>query len=642
LGKKIKRKKEKSTLIEGIVDHVNKRYCFIKSEKFKEDTKILTKNMRGAIHGDKVLFSTINNYTFKNFEGKIIKIVERSRNTFIGKIQDSGDFAFFIPDHKNIFTDFFIKKSKNQKITEDYKVLVKVNKWHTRGKPEAIIIKTLGKSGHNETEINSIMYEYNLPQSFSKNVISETNNLKNNIDEQEISKRKDIREIQTFTIDPRDAKDFDDALSIKETKNGFYNVGIHIADVAHFFSEKTEINREAEKRATSVYLVDRTIPMLPEKLSNYLCSLRPNTDRLTFSIMCDINLNAEIKNIWIGKTIIHSEKRFTYEEAQKIIENENGKFSNGLKILNSIAKKIRKKRFESGAFNFRTKEIEFKLNENKKPINIYLKKRRDSHKMIEEFMLLANKIVAEKISEIETRDKNKYTFVYRIHEDPSLEKLIELKNYISQFGYTINTEEKNLSDSLNQLMQKIKGKPEENSIEKFTVRSMSKAIYSTRKEKHFGLAFKNYTHFTSPIRRFPDIMVHRLLNRYLLGEKTIDKKYFDILCKHSSAMELNATSAERESIKFKQVEYMSQFINKNFEGIISGITEWGIFIEIIKTQCEGLVKVSSLKDDYYEFDKKNMKIVGKNSKKKYQLGQSLVVKVIDTDVDRRTIDLELL
>ena len=631
-----KRKYKNNNLLEGIVDHVNKRYCFIECEKLNKDVKVFNYDMKGAIHKDKVLFSL--NDKVKN-EGKVIKILERAKNIFVGKVQDNKDFAFFVPDQKKIYTDFFIKKNSQEKYKENLKVLAKVTNWNTRRKPEASIIKILGKSGENETEINSIMYEYQLNQNFPKDVIQEIDQINSKIDQSEIDIRKDIRKLKTFTIDPSDAKDFDDALSIDDNKDGFFNVGIHIADVSHFFDKNSSINKEAEKRATSVYLVDRTIPMLPEKLSNYLCSLRPNSDRLTFSVMFDINIEAEIKNIWIGKTIIHSEKRFTYEEAQKCIDEGEGKFSKGLKILNSIAKKIRKKRFKNGSFNFKTKEVKFILDENKKPINIYEKIRQDSHKMIEEYMLLANKIVAEKVQKIKNK---KNPFIYRIHEEPKTDKLEELKNYIAQFGYKINTEEKTLSKSLNDLMRKIKDKPEENSIEKFAIRSMSKAKYSINREKHFGLSFNNYTHFTSPIRRYPDVMVHRLLNNYLNNKFSEENSYYQILCKHSTNMEILATKAERESIKFKQVEYMSNFIDKDFDGIISGINEWGIFVELIKTQCEGLIKLSSIKNDFFDFDNINMQIIGKKSKIKFTMGQQVKVRVIETNIEKRTIDLELL
>jgi ribonuclease R len=636
----MKYKNQEKTLT-GVVDHVNKRYCFISVEEIAEDIKIKSKNMKNAIHGDKVIVKLLNNFSYKNFEGEIIKVLERSKNEYIGKIQDNGDFAFFIPDNKKIYIDFFIKKKKKIRYDDNLKVLVKVNNWNSRRNPEADIIRIIGKSGENETEISSIIHDYNLPTTFPKLVENEANNLKNEITSDEIHKRKDLRNITTFTIDPEDAKDFDDALSIKINNKNSFSIGIHIADVSHFFTNESEINKEAEKRANSIYLVDRTIPMLPERLSNNLCSLKPNTDRLTFSVIFDINKEAIIKNVWIGKTVIHSDKRFTYENAQDAIDKNETQYSKSLRILNSLSKIIRKNRFKSGAFNFRSEEIKFKLDKNKKPINVFKKIRKDTHKMIEEYMLLANKIVAEKINEFEKINKQKYTFVYRIHEDPKQEKLIELKNYIDQFGYKLNTEENNLSISLNKLMEKIKGKPEEGSIERFAIKSMSKAKYSTKKEKHFGLAFPNYTHFTSPIRRFPDVMVHRLLYKYLNFSKSVDKTYYEILCKHSSKMEINATKAERESIKFKQTEYMTNFINQKFEAVITGITEWGIYAEIIETKCEGLIRTSSMKDDYYNFDDQKIRIVGKRSKKIYQLGQSINIIVVNTDINKRNIDLEI-
>ena len=641
MKKKKKKYNNQEKTFTGIVDHVKKRFCFISVDEITEDIKIKSRNMKSAIHGDKVLVKLLNNFSYKNFEGEIIKILERSKNEYIGEIQDNGDFAFFIPDNKKIYNDFFVKKKKKIRYDENLKVLVKVNNWNSRRNPEAEIIKVIGKSGENETEISSIIHDYNLPTAFPNVVENEAANLKNEIPNDEINKRKDLRNITTFTIDPEDAKDFDDALSIKINNKNSFSIGIHIADVSHFFTTKSEINKEAEKRATSTYLVDRTIPMLPERLSNNLCSLKPNTDRLTFSVIFDINKEARINNIWIGKTIIHSDKRFTYENAQHAIDKNNTPYSEGLIILNSLSKIIRKNRFESGAFNFRSEEIKFKLDENKKPISVYKKNRQDTHKMIEEYMLLANKIVAEKINEFEKKNKQQYTFVYRIHEDPKEEKLIELKNYIDQFGYQLNTEENNLSNSLNKLMEKIKGKPEEGSIEKFAIKSMSKAKYSTKKEKHFGLAFPNYTHFTSPIRRFPDVMVHRLLFKYLNFSKSLDKTYYEILCKHSSKMEINSTKAERESIKFKQTEYMANFINQKFEAVITGVTEWGIYAEIIKTKCEGLIRISSMKDDYYNFDDKKIRIVGKRSKKIYQLGQNINIIVINTDINKRNIDLEI-
>ena len=639
--RKKKDKKLNRNTLSGIVDHVNRKYAFVTTDEFSEDIKIKSRFMRGAIHGDKVELKISDNFSRKNIEGEVIKILERKSNEFIGMVEDSKGFAFFIPKNKKIFVDFFVRKKKNENFSKNKKYIAKVINWgNSNKKPEAKIIKCIGESGKNETEINSIIYDFNLPVKFPNDVIVETEKLDEKISEKEINNRKDLRYLDSFTIDPDDAKDFDDALSI-EKKDGFYNIGIHIADVSHFFNNRTQINNEAEKRATSIYLVDRTIPMLPEKLSNNLCSLKPNVDRLTFSVLIKMDEKFKIISSWVGRTIIHSKKRFTYEDAQESIDNSNGLFHEKLNMLNKVAKHIRKKRFDSGSFNFRSNEVKFKLDKEKKPIGVYKKVRKDTHKLVEEYMLLANKIVAEFIINHEKKHNKTFPFIYRIHEDPEQQKISELKNYIKQYGYSINSNEKNLAVSLNDLMKKIKGKPEESSIEKFAIRSMSKAKYSTNKEKHFGLSFRHYTHFTSPIRRFPDVMVHRLISDYTNGSNPKDKRYYDIMCKHSSKMEINATKAERESIKFKQAEYMTNFIGKEFEAVVSGITEWGMYGEIVENHCEGLIRMSSMKDDRYEFDDQKIRIVGRNNKKIFRLGQVIRVKVTDTDIEKRTIDLVL-
>ena len=639
--RKKKDKKLNRNTLSGIVDHVNRKYAFVTTDEFSEDIKIKSRFMRGAIHGDKVELKISDNFSRKNIEGEVIKILERKSTEFIGMVEDSKGFAFFIPKNKKIFVDFFVRKKKNENFSKNKKYIAKVINWgNSNKKPEAKIIKCIGESGKNETEINSIIYDFNLPVKFPNDVIVETEKLDEKISEKEINNRKDLRYLDSFTIDPDDAKDFDDALSI-EKKDGFYNIGIHIADVSHFFNNRTQINNEAEKRATSIYLVDRTIPMLPEKLSNNLCSLKPNVDRLTFSVLIKMDEKFKIISSWVGRTIIHSKKRFTYEDAQESIDNSNGLFHEKLNMLNKVAKHIRKKRFDSGSFNFRSNEVKFKLDKEKKPIGVYKKVRKDTHKLVEEYMLLANKIVAEFIINHEKKHNKTFPFIYRIHEDPEQQKISELKNYIKQYGYSINSNEKNLAVSLNDLMKKIKGKPEESSIEKFAIRSMSKAKYSTNKEKHFGLSFRHYTHFTSPIRRFPDVMVHRLISDYTNGSNPKDKRYYDIMCKHSSKMEINATKAERESIKFKQAEYMTNFIGKEFEAVVSGITEWGMYGEIVENHCEGLIRMSSMKDDRYEFDDQKIRIVGRNNKKIFRLGQVIRVKVTDTDIEKRTIDLVL-
>ena len=642
---KFKKKKKKSNTrgytLKGTVDHVNKKYAFIEIDEYSEDIKVRSKYLKGAIHGDKVEIKVSHQLSKRNLEGEVIKILERKTNEFIGTIEDSKGFAFFIPKNKKVFVDFFIRKKRSDKFSKRKKYLVKVIDWgNSSKKPEAKVIKCIGNIGENETEINSIIHDFDLPTEFPSDVKEETELLNEIISEKEIKKRKDLRAIDSFTIDPDDAKDFDDALSVEKEKDNI-SIGIHIADVSHFFNVRTKINEEAEKRATSVYLVDRTIPMLPEKLSNNLCSLKPNVDRLTYSVIIKFDSNLSIVDYWIGRTVIHSKKRFTYDEAQESINNKNGLFHEKLNILNEIKKNIRIKRFKSGSFNFSSNEIKFRLDKEKKPIEVFRKKRKDTHKMVEEYMLLANKLVAEKIISIEKKENKPYPFVYRIHEDPEESKIGELKNYIKQFGYTINTNEGSLANSLNGLMKEIKGKPEERSVEKFAIRSMSKAKYSTTQEKHFGLSFRHYTHFTSPIRRFPDVMVHRLLSDYMNESKPKEKTYYDIMCKHSSKMEINATKAERESIKYKQAEYMSLFIGKKFDAIISGVTEWGIYAEIVETLCEGLIKISSMKDDHYIFDSEKMRIKGRNSKKIFRLGQPIRVLVIDTDIEKRTIDLEL-
>ena len=639
--KKKKTTRSRGYTLNGTVDHVNKKYAFIEIDEFSEDIKVRSRYLRGAIHGDKVEIKVSHQLSKRNLEGEVIKILERKTTEFIGTVEDSKGFAFFIPKNKKVFVDFFIRKKRSDKFSKRKKYLAKVIDWgNSSKKPEAKIVKCIGNIGENETEINSIIYDFDLPTEFPSDVKEETNMLNEIISEKEIKKRKDLRSLDSFTIDPDDAKDFDDALSV-EKENDNIIIGIHIADVSHYFNVRTDINKEAEKRATSVYLVDRTIPMLPEKLSNDLCSLKPNVDRLTYSVIIKFDSNLSIIDYWIGRTVIHSKKRFTYDEAQESINNIDGLFHEKLNILNNIAKNIRAKRFKSGSFNFSSNEIKFRLDKEKKPIEVFRKKRKDTHKMVEEYMLLANKLVAEKIISIEKKEKKSYPFVYRIHEDPEESKISELKNYIKQFGYTINTNEGSLANSLNGLMKEIKGKPEERSVEKFAIRSMSKAKYSTEKEKHFGLSFRHYTHFTSPIRRFPDVMVHRLLSDYMNESKPKEKTYYDIMCKHSSKMEINATKAERESIKYKQAEYMSLFIGKKFDAIISGVTEWGIYAEIVKTLCEGLIKISSMKDDHYIFDSEKMRITGRNSKKIFRLGQPIRVLVIDTDIEKRTIDLEL-
>ena len=449
--------------------------------------------------------------------------------------------------------------------------------------------------------------------------------------------RRDFRNITTITIDPEDAKDFDDALSLKVLPNGNYEVGIHIADVTHYLKENSPLDQEAYKRATSVYLVDRTIPMLPEQLSNDLCSLNPKEDKLTFSAVFELDNNAHVRNEWFGRTIIHSDKRFTYEEAQEVIENVKGPFTKELTLLNELALKLRVERFMRGSINFETTEVKFILTEDGKPLGIVPKERKDAHKMIEDFMLLANKKVAEYISKKSKGRKN--TFVYRTHDYPDPEKINAFSVFAKKFGHKMDTDQSSLATSLNNLIEDIEGTPEQNVLQTLAIRSMAKAKYTTEKSGHFGLAFAHYTHFTSPIRRYPDVIVHRLLEHYLKGGESMSPQTYEEKCKHSSEMEVKAADAERASIKYKQVEYIESVKDREFEGVVSGVTEYGVFVEMTENKCEGMVRVSAMNDDYYEFDEDNYRVIGRRTKKTITLGDNVKVRVTGTDIDRRTIDL---
>ncbi|MDH5400532.1 MAG: VacB/RNase II family 3'-5' exoribonuclease, partial [Cyclobacteriaceae bacterium] len=455
---------------------------------------------------------------------------------------------------------------------------------------------------------------------------------------QEVKKRRDFRTVTTFTIDPEDAKDFDDALSFRLLDNGNYEIGVHIADVTHYVRPETELDEEAFERATSVYLVDRTVPMLPERLSNELCSLRPNEDKLTFSAVFEMNDRAEVVNTWLGRTIIHSDRRFSYEAAQEVIETGEGDFANEIITLNGLAKQLKKDRFAHGAINFETTEVRFRLDDKGKPVEVIPRIRKDAHKLIEEFMLLANRSVATFVYD-KKKGKNKDTFVYRVHDNPDPEKISDFAQFAAKFGHKLNGQEGSISKWINQLMGEIAGQPEEHVLQTLAIRSMAKAIYTTEEKGHFGLAFRHYTHFTSPIRRYPDMMVHRLLQHYLDEGKSPDREEYEEQCTHSSNREKRAADAERASIKYKQVEFMASAEDRDYAGIISGVTEWGIYVEINETKCEGMVRLADLKDDYYEFDEKNYRIFGRSKGKVYTLGADVTVRVKNTDIDKRIIDL---
>ncbi|HCR52796.1 MAG TPA: ribonuclease R, partial [Cytophagales bacterium] len=551
------------------------------------------------------------------------------------------NFSFIVPDFKKIYQDFFVHQEHINNAETNDKVVFEVTKWAMPDRnPEAKVIEILGKTGENEAEIHSIMAEFDLPFRFDPVVLKESENIKDEISKDEIEKRRDFRDVLTFTIDPEDAKDFDDAISFRQLENGHYEIGVHIADVTHYVQPGTTLDKDAFDRATSVYLVDRTVPMLPERLSNQLCSLRPNEDKLTFCALFEMDDKAKIYNEWFGRTIIHSDQRFAYEQAQELIEGGEGKLAKELQLLNHLALKLRKDRFAKGAVNFETTEVKFKLDEKGKPLEVVTKVRKDAHKLIEEFMLLANKAVATYVFRMK-KGEDKNTFVYRTHDHPNPEKVMDFAQFAKQFGHKVNIEEAAVSRSLNQLMSEIEGKPEQNVLQQLAVRAMAKAKYTTDAKGHFGLAFPHYTHFTSPIRRYPDMMVHRLLQYYLDGGKSVNKKDYEEKCVHSSEREKRAADAERASIKYKQVEFMSMATDKVYEGIITGVTDFGVFIEIIETKCEGMARLADMKDDFYEFDERNYRVIGRRRKKIYRLGDKVNVRIKKTDIDRRLIDLSI-
>jgi ribonuclease R len=630
----------KSKAVTGLVDHVNPRFAYIVTgEEGKKDIYVRSQDLGSAIHGDTVEVAMTNKKTGSNPEGKVTSIIKRGRDRFVGRIELSRNFGFVVPDFKKIYQDFFIYPENLAGATANDKVLFEVTKWADRDKsPEGKVIEILGKTGENEAEIHSIMAEFDLPFRFPENVLKESEKISEAITPEEVKKRWDFREVLTFTIDPEDAKDFDDAISFRKLDNGRYEIGVHIADVTHYVTPGNVLDGDAFDRATSVYLVDRTVPMLPERLSNALCSLRPNEDKLTFAAVFEMDDKAKVYKEWFGRTVIHSDHRFSYEQAQEVIESGTGKFAEEIKILNQLHHVLRRERFKKGAVNFESTEVKFKLDEKGKPLAVVPKVRKDAHKLIEEFMLLANRAVATFIFKMK-KGEDKNTFVYRTHDLPNQEKVEDFARFAKQFGHNLQIESASISRSLNNLMEEIEGKPEQNVLQSLAVRAMAKAKYTTDAKGHFGLAFDHYTHFTSPIRRYPDMMVHRLLQHYLDGGKSVAKKEYEERCIHSSEREKRAADAERASIKYKQVEFMSLAENKVYDGIITGVTEFGIFVEIVETKCEGMARMADMKDDFYEFDEKNYRAIGRRRKKIYRLGDKVKVRIKKTDIDRRLIDL---
>ncbi len=629
----------------GRVDHVNKNFAFIAVEGQDDDVYIETESLKGAMDGDTVRIQVFSDGRARGqrLEGRVTEVITRGRPEIVGVIEIWPKYALVEPDHRKLYDPIHIPIENLKDANDGDKVIVRIEQWPTRTrKAEGKIVEVLGKAGDNNAEMHAILAQFGLPIHFPASVEREAEAIPVAIPEAEVARRRDIREVTTFTIDPVDAKDFDDALSLRYLDNDNVEIGIHIADVAYYVQPNTELEKEAYRRATSVYLVDRTVPMLPEKLSNGLCSLRPNEDRLAFSAIFEMTQKGKLVDEWFGRTIIHSNRRFSYEEAQEVIETGAGDYPEALTLLNNLAKTLRKERFRKGAINFETVEVRFKLDENGKPLGIYQKERKDSNKLIEEFMLLANRRVAEYVYSL-SKGKNKNTMVYRVHEAPDPEKLKSFATFVAKLGYKVNTDdEKEIAKSMNSMLEEVEGKPEQNLIESLAVRTMAKARYTTEDLGHFGLAFRRYSHFTSPIRRYPDVMAHRLLQHYLDGGASASKEGLEEACKHSSERERMAAEAERASIKYKQVEYMSTMDKeREFDGIITGVTDFGIFVEITETASEGLVRMNDLGDDYYELDKENYRLIGQKTKKIYTFGDRVKVRVKDTNLARRSMDLYL-
>lgn len=631
-----------SQFIEGTIQITQRGTGFLIAESgSKEDILIESDHLNTALNGDKVKVNVFAHKSGGRSTGEVIEVVERKKSEFVGVIQLSASYAFMVPDDKRVYTDIFIPLPHLNKAKNGDKVVVRINEWNPIQKnPIGEVLSVLGRPGDHMTEMHAIIAEFGFSTNFPAQVEKDAERIPFDIPAAETKSRRDFRKVLTFTIDPEDAKDFDDALSIQKLEDGLWEIGVHIADVAHYVPVGSALDEEALKRATSVYLVDRTIPMLPEKLSNGVCSLRPNEDKLTFSTVFKMNDAGEVKDTWIGKTIIHSDRRYSYEEAQLCIETGVGDYAEDIRILNRLALILKAERFRNGAVNFETEEVKFKLDENFKPIGIFKKVRKDAHKLIEEFMLLANRTVAGYAHHLGKGDKKK-TFVYRVHEAPSEEKLKLFSTFATRFGYHIKTtSDKAIAQSFNKLLLDVEGKPEQNIIQSMAVRSMMKAYYTTAKTSHYGLGFDFYTHFTSPIRRYPDLMVHRLLFNYLHKGKSADERQYEAMCKQSSQMEIQAAEAERASVRYKQVEYISNFIGHQFSGVISGVTEWGMYVEITEYKCEGMIRLSSLADDFYEFDEYNQWIIGRNTRKIFQLGGLIEVIVKNADVLKRQIDLD--
>ena len=604
---------------------------------------IAERNSAHAMNNDKVKIALFAKRKNRNPEGEVIEILERANDTFVGTLKVEKFYAFLLTENRTLANDIFIPKDKLKGGKNGDKAVVKIVEWPEEAKnPIGQVIDILGKAGENTTEMHAILAEFGLPYVYPKNVETAAEKIPAEISETDYAEREDFRNVTTFTIDPKDAKDFDDALSIRLIKPGLWEVGVHIADVTHYVKEGSVIDKEAEKRATSVYLVDRTIPMLPERLCNFICSLRPDEEKLAFSVIFNMNEKGEVKDSRIVHTIIKSDRRFTYEEAQKVIETGEGDYKEEILELNKLAQILRKQRLAAGAIDFDRVEVKFEIDETGKPLSVYFKESKEANKLIEEFMLLANRTVAERIGKVPKNKKAK-VFPYRIHDLPDPDKLENLNWFINRFGYKIRTSgsKTEISKSINRLLDDIKNKKEQNLVETVSLRAMQKARYSTHNIGHYGLAFDYYTHFTSPIRRFPDMMVHRLLTRYLAGGRTVQEAKYEELCDHSSEMEQIAANAERASVKYKQVEFMGERLGMEFDGVISGVTEWGLYVELNENKCEGMIPMRDLGDDYYDFDEKNYCLTGRRHHKKFSLGDPVTIKVARANLEKKQLDFAL-
>lgn len=634
---------ELKTFVEGKVDLTNDGSAFIVTDdEFENDIFVAPRKLRNALNGDRVKVYVYAKSKGKRKEGEVIEIITRAKMEFTGIVKLSERFAFFIPDDRKMLHDIFIPLGDLNGAKNGMKAVAEITDWPADAKNPIGRVKTiLGVQGENDTEMNAILAEYGFPLSFPPEVEHDAEEISDVITEEEIAKRRDYREVLTFTIDPFDAKDFDDALSYKKLDNGNYEVGVHIADVSHYIIPDSALDKEAYERGTSVYLVDRVIPMLPERLSNGLCSLRPHEDKLCFAAVFEMDEDGHIITEWFGKTIIHSDRRFTYEEVQEVIETSEGDYVEEILKLNALAYKLRDAKFKNGAISFESKEVKFKLDETGKPVGVYVKERKDAHKLIEDFMLLANRKVAEFISK-KGKGKHKYPFVYRAHDSPNPETLGNFAQFAARFGYKINMKsDREIARSLNHLMTDVEGKKEQNVLTQLAIRSMAKAVYTTKSSSHYGLAFDHYTHFTSPIRRYPDVMVHRLLFHYLNGGQPVNAEHYEVLSKHSSEKEKKAADAERSSVKYKQAEFLKDNIGSMYTGVISGVTEWGMYVQIIENNCEGMIRLRDISDDFYTWDEKNYAIIGQRKKKVYQLGDEVRIKVKNVDLTKKQIDFTL-